>query len=58
MTSPSAKVTGSALGVSHQFRSSDHYGPAPQEWFQRDDWSPVYYNQADSEGLGYDRSST
>jgi alpha-glucuronidase len=46
------------LGIGHQFRSSDHYGPAPDEWFIRDDWSPVYYNQADSEGLGYDRSAT
>jgi hypothetical protein len=39
------------LGVAHQFRSSDHYGPMPNEWFQRDDWSPVYYNKADSAGL-------
>jgi alpha-glucuronidase len=46
------------LGVAHQFRSSDHYGPAPYEWFTRDDWSPVYYNRADSAGLGYDRSPT
>jgi alpha-glucuronidase len=46
------------LGVAHQFRSSDHYGPDPAEWFIRDDWSPVYYNQADSEGLGFDRSAT
>lgn len=46
------------LGVAHQFRSSDHYGPAPQEWFQRDDWSPVYYNKADSAGLGFNRSPT
>ena len=46
------------LGVAHQFTSSDHYGPNPAEWFQRDDWSPVYYNQADSAGLGFDRSPT
>lgn len=46
------------LGVAHQFRSSDHYGPNPAEWFIRDDWSPVYYNKADSVGLGYDRSPT
>ena len=46
------------LGVAHQFRSSDHYGPAPYQWFNRDDWSPVYYNRADSAGLGYDRSPT
>jgi alpha-glucuronidase len=46
------------LGVAHQFRSSDHYGPAPGERLSREDWSPVYYNQADSAGLGYDRSPT
>jgi alpha-glucuronidase len=46
------------LGVAHQFRSSDHYGPNPAQWFIRDDWSPVYYNRADSVGLGYDRSPT
>ncbi len=46
------------LGIGHQFRSSDHYGPDPSEFFIKDDWSPVYYNQADSEGLGFDRSAT
>jgi alpha-glucuronidase len=46
------------LGIGHQFTSSDHYGPNPSQWFQRDDWSPVYYNQADSAGLGFDRSPT
>jgi alpha-glucuronidase len=46
------------LGIGHQMRSSDHYGPMPNEWFQRDDWSPVYYNQADSAGIGFDRSPT
>ncbi|MFD0856304.1 hypothetical protein ACFQ07_28955, partial [Actinomadura adrarensis] len=44
------------LGVAHQFRSSDHYGPNPAEVLARDDWSPPYYHRADSEGLGYDRS--
>jgi len=46
------------LGIGHQFRSSDHYGPKPSEFFIKDDWSPVYYNQADSVGLGFDRSPT
>ncbi|MEU4521959.1 alpha-glucuronidase family glycosyl hydrolase [Amycolatopsis sp. NPDC024027] len=46
------------LGVAHQFRSSDHYGPNPAERLARDDWSPVYYNRADRTGLGYDRSPT
>jgi alpha-glucuronidase len=46
------------LGIAHQFRSSDHYGPKPSEVLERPDWSPVYYNKADSVGLGYDRSPT
>jgi len=46
------------LGVAHQFTSSGHYGPNPAQWFQQDDWSPVYYNKADSAGLGFDRSPT
>jgi alpha-glucuronidase len=49
------------LGIGHQFEFSsvaDHYGPGPSVWFGRDDWSPVYYNRADSAGLGYDRSPT
>ena len=49
------------LGIGHQFEFSnpaDHYGPGPEVWFANDDWSPVYYNQADSAGLGYDRSPT
>ena len=46
------------LGMGHQFRSSDHYGPFPSQWFIMDDWSPVYYNKADSAGLGFDRSAT
>jgi alpha-glucuronidase len=46
------------LGIGHQFRSSDHYGPMPDQWFQMDEWSPVYYNKADSGGLGFDRSPT
>jgi alpha-glucuronidase len=46
------------LGVAHQFRSSDHYGPNPGELFVggREDWSPPYYNRASVTGLGYDRS--
>lgn len=46
------------LGIGHQMRSSDHYGPGPSEVLARPDWSPVYYNKADSAGLGYDRSPT
>jgi alpha-glucuronidase len=46
------------LGIGHQMRSSDHYGPGPSEVLARPDWSPVYYNRADGAGLGYDRSPT
>ena len=44
------------LGIGHQFRSSDHYGPNPAERVAREDQSPVYFNKADGAGLGYDRS--
>ncbi|MEU8328770.1 alpha-glucuronidase family glycosyl hydrolase [Micromonospora sp. NPDC048839] len=46
------------LGIGHQFAEGAHYRPDPADWAGRDDWSPVYYNQADSVGLGYDRSPT
>ncbi|MEU7608042.1 alpha-glucuronidase family glycosyl hydrolase [Micromonospora sp. NPDC049204] len=46
------------LGIGHQFAEGVHYRPDPADWAGRDDWSPVYYNQADSVGLGYDRSPT
>ena len=46
------------LGLGHQFAANVHYGPGPSESNVggRADWSPTYYNQADEEGLGYDRS--
>jgi alpha-glucuronidase len=46
------------LGIAHEMRSSDHYGPGPNQWFIEDDFSPVYFNEADSVGLSYDRSAT
>ncbi len=46
------------LGVGHQFNSDTHYGPNPAQWFTQDDWSPVYYNKADSAGLGFNRTSS
>ena len=46
------------LGLHHIFAEGHHYGPAP--WFtkpgMRRDWTPPYYHQADSVGLGFDRS--
>jgi len=45
------------LGLAHQMRGRDHYGPGPWERAVRPDWAPVYYNRADSAGLGFDRTS-
>ncbi|MEU7799058.1 alpha-glucuronidase family glycosyl hydrolase [Micromonospora arborensis] len=46
------------LGIGHQFAEGAHYRPDPADWAGRDDWSPVYYNKADTVGLGFDRSPT
>ncbi|WP_328529818.1 hypothetical protein OG984_01010 [Nocardioides sp. NBC_00368] len=45
------------LGIGHQFGADIHYEPGPEETLGRPDWSPTYYNRADSVGLGYDRSA-
>lgn len=46
------------LGLHHIFAFGHHYGPEP--WCDvpgaRPDWLPKYYHQADSAGLGFDRS--
>ncbi len=48
------------LGLHHIFAKDHHYGPQP--WFfdpeLRVDWTATHYHKADSEGLGFDRSST
>jgi alpha-glucuronidase len=49
------------LGLHHLFEVGHHYGPGP--WIDvadvgRADWSAVYYHQADSEGVGFDRTKT
>ena len=46
------------LGLAHQMARGHHYGPAPWDTGMRPDWTPVYYNRADSTGLGFDRTST
>ena len=46
------------LGIGHQMAAGVHYGPGPSEWVNQDDQSPVYFNKADTVGLGYDRSTT
>ncbi|MDT7816024.1 MAG: alpha-glucuronidase [Acidobacteriaceae bacterium] len=47
------------LGLHHIMWGGHHYGPAPW-WntFERDDWNPVYYHRADTQGLGFDRTAT
>jgi alpha-glucuronidase len=47
------------LGLHHMMGWSHHYGPAP--WIKdkpRADWTSVYYHQADSAGIGFDRTSS
>ena len=43
------------LGLHHLFGGT-HYGPAPWERLGRPDWTPAYYHQADSAGIGFDRT--
>jgi alpha-glucuronidase len=46
------------LGLHHIFAGNHHYGPGP--WYApkniRPDWTPVYYHQADTNGIGFDRT--
>ncbi|MBQ8422477.1 MAG: alpha-glucuronidase [Bacteroidales bacterium] len=46
------------LGLHHIFAGIHHYGPEP--WYDpegaRADWLPKYYHQADSLGIGFDRT--
>src|SRR3990170_6946268 len=47
------------LGLHHIMGLSHHYGPAP--WIKdknRADWTSVYYHRADSNGIGFNRTST
>ena len=48
------------LGLHHIMSANEHYGPGP--WWApartRKDWTPPYYHQADSLGIGFDRTST
>ncbi|MFY9152052.1 MAG: alpha-glucuronidase [Prolixibacteraceae bacterium] len=48
------------LGLHHIFSATEHYGPGP--WWapkgMRKDWTPPYYHQADSMGIGFDRTET
>ena len=46
------------LGLHHIFSANHHYGPGP--WWApkgvRKDWTPPYYHQADTAGIGFDRT--
>jgi alpha-glucuronidase len=46
------------LGLHHQFSANDHYGPGA--WWApartRSDWTPPYYNKAETGGVGFDRT--
>jgi alpha-glucuronidase len=47
------------LGLTHLMATGHHYGPAP--WVDdlgRADWNPFYYHGADSEGIGFDRTTS
>ncbi len=48
------------LGLHHIFKFDHHYGPEP-DGFKADyplEWCPVYYHQADKDGVGFNRSHT
>ncbi len=46
------------LGLHHIMSSNGHYGPGP--WWapekMRADWTPPYYHQASTNGVGFDRT--
>ncbi|SDQ08837.1 alpha-glucuronidase [Chryseobacterium soldanellicola] len=48
------------LGLHHIFAGGHHYGPEPWGNYKggRPDWSPVYYHQANENGLGFDRTKS
>ncbi|MBQ7420205.1 MAG: alpha-glucuronidase [Prevotella sp.] len=48
------------LGLHHIFKFDHHYGPEP-DGFKAEyplEWCPVYYHQADKDGIGFNRSAT
>ncbi len=47
------------LGLHHLCVEGHHYGPDPGlSTAPREDWNNIYFHRADSEGLGFDRTST
>lgn len=48
------------LGLHHIFKFDHHYGPEP-DGFKPEypiEWCPVYYHQADTAGVGFDRTAS
>lgn len=47
------------LGLHHIFKFDHHYGPEPDGFIASYplEWCPVYYHKADTQGVGFDRSS-
>jgi alpha-glucuronidase len=46
------------LGLHHQMARTSHYGPGP--WVtggSRADWTSTYFNRADAQGIGFDRTA-
>ena len=48
------------LGLHHIFKFDHHYGPEPDGFIASYplEWCPVYYHQADSSGIGFNRTHT
>jgi alpha-glucuronidase len=46
------------LGLHHIMARGHHFGPGPWVAGGRADWTSLYYHQADSEGIGFDRTET
>ncbi|MGI4750119.1 MAG: alpha-glucuronidase family glycosyl hydrolase [Janthinobacterium lividum] len=46
------------LGLHHQMSRNIHYGPGPWVTGGRADQTSIYYNKADSIGIGFNRTST
>jgi len=47
------------LGLHHQMARDSHYGPGP--WVtggKRADWTSTYFNRADAQGIGFDRTQS
>lgn len=48
------------IGLHHIFKFDHHYGPQPDGFKETYpiEWCPVYYHQADKQGIGFNRSTT